>query len=531
MWTLTDEEKKILKERVNFSCAKIDSDEPGLPLDKTPIEKIHTQLICHCKYAEGKNLPVISEGNWRYGFDYIKCPYCRKRAKAIDTTKKVSSITSPGFFYVKHCENGFLIYSCKIRVSYDKRKDEIKDDISIISVVKFEIGEGATVETSSGKEKMMDVFDALRINSKTIKIGADVFYKDSNGLIDFFLKNEEINKKTGFLSFYEFGYISSNSIHRDILFFLYVYLLSTYPAIELLVKMGYVSLIRTLVYEISLQPNKINMKEKIISLNSLIMNTTKGSFALAFPKYVAEYLNDINADLRSYEAFAVLYAYQPLSKEQFFALIDNPDFQENYEEKDYLFENLKYGYKLEKELSYLMKQKRDEETTIARAVIELKDYNEMSNIIGSTTGDYPSDLSSAHDNVAIAFKIKMYYLQEAQIKKIAERAREYAIDDKNYAIVLPESTYDFIQEGKNQHNCVASYAQKVANRECIVFFIRKQNNPEESYITAEYNTWSKRLTHIFYKYNQQVSNPVEKEFAKKYCSLLQKNQDKIFAGV
>lgn len=60
-----------------------------------------------------------------------------------------------------------------------------------------------------------------------------------------------------------------------------------------------------------------------------------------------------------------------------------------------------------------------------------------------------------------------------------------SVETEELEIVFPTCANDLIEEGKNQHNCVGSYINRVLNGDCIVVFIREKNNPTESYITCE----------------------------------------------
>ena len=112
---------------------------------------------------------------------------------------------------------------------------------------------------------------------------------------------------------------------------------------------------------------------------------------------------------------------------------------------------------------------------------------------------------------------------------IATECEKYIPKDENYTIILPHTTEDFVKEGQAQHNCVASYAYEVRNQKCIVFFIRKNSDPENSYITAEFR--HDRLYQIFYRYNNKVHDKNEIDYAKKFCNILSKNKHKIMENV
>lgn len=60
-----------------------------------------------------------------------------------------------------------------------------------------------------------------------------------------------------------------------------------------------------------------------------------------------------------------------------------------------------------------------------------------------------------------------------------------SVETEELEIVFPTCANDLIEEGKNQHNCVGSYINRILNGECIVVFVREKHNPTSSYITCE----------------------------------------------
>ena len=138
---------------------------------------------------------------------------------------------------------------------------------------------------------------------------------------------------------------------------------------------------------------------------------------------------------------------------------------------------------------------------------------------------FPKDIRVAHDNVAMAFKMKENEMSNKSIEQLAKEAEKYIPDTKQYnesqyAIILPHSISDIVQEGQAQHNCVGSYVSKIAQRHSIVFFIRKKDDLGQSFITAEFARG--RLTQIFYKNNRSVNDKELVEIATTFCKNLSK---------
>ena len=74
----------------------------------------------------------------------------------------------------------------------------------------------------------------------------------------------------------------------------------------------------------------------------------------------------------------------------------------------------------------------------------------------------------------------------ANEKKICSIA-EIQYDD--FVVIVPLTMEEFIREGQMQNNCVGSYYHdSIAAGDNLIYFIRKKENPNRSYITNRYNT-------------------------------------------
>lgn len=84
------------------------------------------------------------------------------------------------------------------------------------------------------------------------------------------------------------------------------------------------------------------------------------------------------------------------------------------------------------------------------------------------------------------------YINRERNNKILANENKYreieTLSNDNYIIVVPRNMSDFTKEGKMQNNCVGYYYHdSIAGGENFVYFIRKKENPEKSYITCRYN--------------------------------------------
>ena len=68
------------------------------------------------------------------------------------------------------------------------------------------------------------------------------------------------------------------------------------------------------------------------------------------------------------------------------------------------------------------------------------------------------------------------------------------------------------------HNCVGSYVDRVSNGHSLVFFIRKKDEPDASFVTAEYR--GHNITQLYYKNNRRVSDTEIIHMANKFKDAL-----------
>lgn len=53
-------------------------------------------------------------------------------------------------------------------------------------------------------------------------------------------------------------------------------------------------------------------------------------------------------------------------------------------------------------------------------------------------------------------------------------------------VIVPESVGELTDEGIKLHNCLKNYAKEIADKQSLIFFIRKINDPTKAYVAMEY---------------------------------------------
>lgn len=80
----------------------------------------------------------------------------------------------------------------------------------------------------------------------------------------------------------------------------------------------------------------------------------------------------------------------------------------------------------------------------------------------------------------------------------------------DYVAVVPQNVMDLINEGFQQNNCVGYYYNySIENGYNCIFFLRKKDKPEKSYITCRYSVNNKEVVEARYKNNRDIDSADE----------------------
>lgn len=109
---------------------------------------------------------------------------------------------------------------------------------------------------------------------------------------------------------------------------------------------------------------------------------------------------------------------------------------------------------------------------------------------------YPKDFKKAHDDKSKEyqkFQDKKHKEEIKQFNRLLKKMREEVTDDnpvnikiRGLFIRLPRNLDELKKEGENLHHCVGTYKEKVARGETLIYFIRKESEPDKSFFTLEW---------------------------------------------
>ncbi len=113
---------------------------------------------------------------------------------------------------------------------------------------------------------------------------------------------------------------------------------------------------------------------------------------------------------------------------------------------------------------------------------------------------YPRDFKKAHDDKSkeyIRFKDKQAKEDEERFKRLLSQLREETADmdamnlrTGGMFIRIPNELNELKREGEVLHHCVGTYRDRVARGDTMIFFIRREEEPDQPFYTLE---WKSRV--------------------------------------
>lgn len=153
---------------------------------------------------------------------------------------------------------------------------------------------------------------------------------------------------------------------------------------------------------------------------------------------------------------------------------------------------------------------------------KLSDYIKGNNIASESYGDYltacdwlhldfadtkvlfPKDFQTMHDDYTAQYA---EYTKNVEMKKHLQLSKKMlgtakkfsflgSFSDNSYSVVVARSKGDLINEGERLHHCVGrmDYDRRQADGKSVICFIRKNDEPDSPFVTAEIKIGDSRLS-------------------------------------
>ncbi len=99
---------------------------------------------------------------------------------------------------------------------------------------------------------------------------------------------------------------------------------------------------------------------------------------------------------------------------------------------------------------------------------------------------YPRHLKEAHDRASEMFSKRRTEIYNQKIAaEYAGLLKQYRMTRNGLMIVPPKTAAEIVEEGHALHHCVGGYVSRVANKECVILFLRKKEDPDKPFYTIE----------------------------------------------
>lgn len=130
---------------------------------------------------------------------------------------------------------------------------------------------------------------------------------------------------------------------------------------------------------------------------------------------------------------------------------------------------------------------------------DIYDYADMMTQLYDNYDKYPENLTAAHKKACEEYNRVTRKYDEAKYTK--RNVLEYECEIDGFKFIYPRSTEEIKDEAKQQHNCVATYINRVLNEDCHIMFMRPIEDTTHSYITLEIR--NNKIVQAKRKYNNE----------------------------
>lgn len=204
-------------------------------------------------------------------------------------------------------------------------------------------------------------------------------------------------------------------------------------------------------------------------------------------------------------------------------------------------EKLTKNYELKKEQvkEYILSIKGD--ATVYKVTTEYENYIDKLKMLEYPLSDeniFPVDFEKKKDEINKIYRENQKLIEnkktlekikkEAAKVKIIKKIAEYIKNNKELIlwmqgseglkVIVPETPDELYREGIELHNCLSKYAEKIADKETLVFFIHKLDDVNKAYVAMEYKNGE--VNALMYDNNVEVEDDKIISFASAFADKL-----------
>lgn len=103
---------------------------------------------------------------------------------------------------------------------------------------------------------------------------------------------------------------------------------------------------------------------------------------------------------------------------------------------------------------------------------------------------YPVNFEKTLKELEDRVRLSRTRVYEDKIKNVADKILNNEqlkafVEKSPFIVDVPSSSKEFFEIGQKMQNCLGKYGDKVANKECVIFLVKKASNPNELYYAVE----------------------------------------------
>ena len=152
----------------------------------------------------------------------------------------------------------------------------------------------------------------------------------------------------------------------------------------------------------------------------------------------------------------------------------------------------------------------------------LNDYLSMCSQLNMEPRIDSDSLKREHDIAARIMRDRRDEIMDEKMRDKCGYLKANNYSEDIYFIRGIESYTDLIDEAKQQHNCVAGYANSICSRKSLIYVMREVKNPDNSLITVELSSDQKTIRQKYLAYNRPIHNKAQSEFLDRWLKAVKR---------
>ena len=147
---------------------------------------------------------------------------------------------------------------------------------------------------------------------------------------------------------------------------------------------------------------------------------------------------------------------------------------------------------------------------------------------------YPKNLSSLHKKLSYLCYVNQERINEENFSRHSQELKLNEMSDEGdeYAIIVPETKEDILQEANSQGNCIHTFIKAFSEGKTDLYFMRKQEDPSKSLVSIEVRNGQVRQAYRAHNrpISQEESNFIKK-WAEKHNIIYSSNYQPLAVGI